>query len=314
MDAAQTENNPNQDSAPHSPVVPTSEPDVANEVNPTTTENTSHNSVNNEPMEGQESRHKTPWTDKGSFWINVVLAIGTWAVFWLALRQTNVAESAIARADSANAISKASLEYARWKDSTDRVESKISDSLNDARLDSSLGIGQKNADAATKSANALKLSIDESKRQFSIINSPYLQFSGMNFENYGTKKPIHLSVEIANIGKYPARVIGGKWVASTRVTPPDFKSVYKTGEPIKAINYYATASSPIKLSMYMEKALSINQFEKLEAKEFFFYFWGYIEYINLSDNTKKVYKFFLRTVPSTMEGDFIINDNEQLKK
>jgi hypothetical protein len=253
-------------------------------------------------LQDDKKVEKINWYEKTGVIINAILAFFTLVALLLSYL--------------ANETSKNALAYAQEKDAKDNLADSTRnhklDSTNKAYTDSVIRINRDFANAALKQAKAQIKSGEEIHEQFDISNKPFLQLTRIDIKRLLVGKPIAIDISVDNFGKYPAKIIEGKYLAVTKHNVPDFREAFTQGIGLSSpVNSYIINNNPLHIWIeYPAKNLSITQDYKLKNGEIYLYLFGFFRYQNLTANTRGIYKFLVKIDPVNDFYYYLINENE----
>lgn len=259
------------------------------------------------------------WSQKGQFWINLILAIVTGLLFWQTTIQTSNATQAIVRADTANAIATRSLEFANQSTKDNLEFQRRSAQSSDSNTQEALKIANANAFAALQSAKALEQSVRQQGVQFKIENEPYLQMDNFQFYMFTTPGHCAMTYYINNMGKQPVKILTSKmgfaFMTQHQVDTTNTESYFNVKFNISKKNAYITNSTPkrggdiISWISLIDKDSTFLVDNKYKAVQF-----GTFDYINLVTKKTKQYKFIISVeLPPNDGTTYIFNENNTIK-
>jgi hypothetical protein len=225
-------------------------------------------SKTNNNQEENETRRDKPnikWTDKGMFWITVILTIATFLLFREATNQSGISQQAanastIAANESINAFNLA------------KIAADSTDSFN-----------VRNFKLQNKSINAQIQSLNDAKAELDKENRPFAQLADMRFaDSVAPGNNIKLAYNVIDLGKFPAKILSIR--ASTATSQTDDNSLMIkliNSYPERVINHFAFNQFFIP-----ETVTSISEYGPSECIEIksgtrFIYFFGQIRYCGI---------------------------------
>jgi hypothetical protein len=241
---------------------------------------------NREENEPKRDKPNIKWTDKGMFWITVVLTVGTLLLYREA---TNQSAQSIKAYGLAKAVS----------DSTD------SSSARNFRLQS-------------KSIDAQIQSLKETQREFEAINQPFLQIGKISYLLATPEAAMTMIYRINNVTNIPVKIIDFRsaFQMAGNSNPPVKEMREKLSKNVYKLNLYVTSvsSQDIKTS---DRELNQNEMKMVEQPGFlnWLYIYREIRYKNLVTDSIKVYAFFIKirnievAYPDGVEYELIYSNN-----
>lgn len=286
----------------------------------------------NQQVQGTQShpRHETHGnrSERRSFWVNTALLVCTLLAIWVSKQGTDIANE--------------SLEYARGKDSLDKVSQTAKDSLdsikdkeNRASIERSLAIAQQNADAASLQARtseknlngqyrAIDLTVkqfEENKKQFSSVNRPFLVIDKPT-ATLIEGEPLKVVFSISNVGNIPAKT--GYGMSHIYTASDNNAEILKEGkekftnsnENVFRINDYIVKGIPVVMAL-KNSAFDKAAIKKLEGGDSYIVVYLEQHYVNPYDNSRwsfrlifKLWKWKNHALENVVE--VLHNENEPL--
>lgn len=142
--------------------------------------------------------------------------------------------------------------------------------------------------------------LNESRKQFTVANKPYLQVDNIRLDTFQVNKEITISFDVKNLGNYPVKIIENKNGLATKVVPPDtINSAYQTGNS----NYTSpiiTKDNPATIILTDNRVLTNDRFNLVSNGYWWIYCYGDIKYKNLITGTVETYSYMFKVKPGQM--------------
>lgn len=221
--------------------------------------------------------------------VNAILLVATLIIAGSAIYQYKTSQSAAHIAqetlDSAKSYNKQSVNAQRK--STDKLDSSEKEKF---KRDTATFNLQKNA-----FNNQIK-AIEETQKEFKVEYEPYLQLNDFSLRSVPNKLSFIIDFNINNLGKQPIKIIKTTNYVRIDTIPVErmikkvpFTATKVTGHHyVDNVIYVFSKEAPSSMPM---GPYSNDVFDNILNGSVKIYFWGKIEYINLSTGKKKEYDF-----------------------
>ncbi len=205
------------------------------------------------------------WTDKGMFWVNIVLTLGTFLLFREATHQSGISQQAanastIAARESINAFNLA------------KIAADSTDSFN-----------VRNFKLQSKSINAQIQSLKEAKIELNKENRPLAQITDLIIsDTIKVGNPIKLSYRITDFGRFPAKILTIKGYAWTdTIDNINLVKTVKKKLPLKIMNHYIYNQAYIPGNLSGIGTFTKSEYDEFVSGERSIYFFGEMAYSGL---------------------------------
>ncbi len=161
--------------------------------------------------------------------------------------------------------------------------------------------------------------LQETRRQFGILNDPFIQVDSINIEQIKAGFPIVVYFTINNIKSVATKVNDNLMATSVdsleipRKNLIDTFNKYADHRKFYLVNKYITQLQPMKLVSPTSFRMNQQACDSLYANKTFIYLCGLCDYENLITKTTKYYlyqiKITVRNKGKAINWDFIYNEN-----
>lgn len=247
----------------------------------------------------------------GMLIVTAILAIYTYELYNTAAKDSKTADTSASAANQSAKIAQQTLT---------EIKEYNTESLNkqQASLDKSDVANKKNFDRIDKSLDIQDSSLRETRREFEVNNAPYLQIKVVDVSKTEKGKPINISIETENLGAYPAKIESSSIYEATKtISVPideaerDFK---KDARAILPDGSYVAKGTPMTHEyLGLVSPLSDTQYEMLMAEKWSIFIEGTVNYKNLANGQRKVYKYIIKINARGKGYQYILNDNYDVK-
>jgi hypothetical protein len=173
-------------------------------------------------------------------------------------------------------------------------QAKESNKLAKQSADSSQGMNKQAIDVSKQSLDAQINSIKETQKQFEVANRPVIQINNIKVETFEQGKPTRITFNIANFGKYPAKIFKSQSKIVYSIDP-DFKDFSYLNDSITKYSLYVGGenSTPF-FAQEVKNELKKFIYDQVNDGERFIYLIGKFNYLNLVMNQEAIYRFIIR--------------------
>ncbi len=211
--------------------------------------------------------------------VNAVLCLLTLATFWVTRDSVSVAKDALEDSRKKDSVAASKQIIIDSFENIERTQRDIKDSLT--------------IDLANRSLQTQITSIKETQKEFEIESRPLVQIVDFNIDSIGIDVNTVAKWNIANLGKFPARILSTKTVFmyDDNRSVEYMKRLKQGNEIIVNFSISNEAKIPITISGVFHNEERFNRYR--EGKSFFYLF-GEYKYESFVTKKRFLYSFIYR--------------------
>jgi len=262
------------------------------------------------------------WVARGTIALVLVTAVLAWYTYKLFDEASSSGKLAkeIHQSDSA-------LAEKRFESDTSALGAQISNAENTYQLQKEVykkenisreisdSISKENLKSAQQTLKQQQQILDETKKEFKTINTPYFAANHFTVNMIIGKKPT-VTFDISNLGIATQKIIRGNAVlfpGQKIIKAPD-KTNNRYDSVLNKIpfeNRYVAKDNPEHITIPTGWVLTQDMFDQIQRGDAYLYVYGFLVYVNEETKEERVYKFYIRFYTPSEGGYFMItNENK----
>jgi len=194
------------------------------QLNTVASQNANNKQLQVSPKQERNNNEKPKWTEKGGFWVSVVVGIFTLALFGIATWQAKISNDAVSEAHTANL----KADTARWfNDSVSKENLRLAKEMFNAQKESSIfsdSVSRANLVLSKVGLKAQLESLKKNQERFEKENKPYLDILHVSLKIDSSTGKSYIIQDVYNVGRQPIKLLEYDAIMSVFEDPQNIDS------------------------------------------------------------------------------------------